>query len=333
MSTTTTLSLHSAVGIVNTFMEEQEKVTHCEVPGCNKKLFGKTFMCCRPQENVHDMSHKGHTCCEECAFHEAYIESNRCKACLYVATGRRSGTKGAGYPLQPPQLNTLATNMLKMLRDTEESVIVAREQEDAARRQVGVERRAAAVEEVQERKRKRELEALEAAEEEAKRAKLAEAKAQKQVEEAEAKAQKQLADMEALAQKQLAEAEAKAQKMAKETEAKVRKELAEAKTSRQGANLQEHTSKKSEVSEEVRKERAQRAKNYREKKKEEDAMLREQAEMLDRYVAMYQKTLEMACLKIASLGGNADEWECEVIGACDKLEEEEEEEEVETMVE
>jgi hypothetical protein len=343
MPVATAITLTSAVGIVNTFMEEQEKVTHCEVPGCNKKLFGNTYMCCRPHGDVSDMSHKGHTCCEECATTEAYIEKNRCAVCMAVASGRRSGTKGAGFPLQPPQLNTLATNMLKVLRDTEDSVIKAREEADAERRADGPRRRAIAMEEVSERKRKREEEALQAAEEEAKRAKLAEEEAKKEAGLAKAKAEEEarrakLAEQkakddataaEAKAKKDAAAAEAKAKKDAAAAEAKAKEReaaavaAAEAKAKEReeavlaAAAAQTSRPSKPGVSEEVRKERAQRAQHYRDKKKQEEKELREKAQSADMFQWQIEKAVAMAKDTICLLGGDSDMWESRLIEAFD----------------
>ena len=327
ISTCTTLSLHNAVGIVNKFMEDKEKVVYCEVPGCNKKLSGNTYMCCRPMETVTDMSHKGHTCCEECATTENYIEKNRCKVCLAVATGRRSGTKGAGYPLQPPQLNVMATNMLKVLRDTEDSVITARDQADDERRQAGADRRAAALEEQHAKKKRLEEEArAQAAEEvaraqraeakakedaelEARRAAAAEERAKKTTEEAEKRAAleaKRAADAEKRATQAAADAEKRATQAAADAEKKAKKAAADAEKRAEeriaaatrvvGMTAPEDDEaggkrKAPAVSDEVKKERAERAKRYREEKKEKDRKLEEKArELQDKADAadMYQ---------------------------------------------
>jgi len=151
----TTLNVLSAVEIVSSFMKEQREVTNCE--HCFKKLEGNTYTTCKPNEHTTDMSHKGHTACEECVVNELYIEKNRCKACVRdMDSGRRSSIKNAGYPLFPPQLNQLATNMLKVIRSAEEKVDKAIEVEDAKRIQEGTDRRALEVERV---KKKRDEEA------------------------------------------------------------------------------------------------------------------------------------------------------------------------------
>ena len=147
----TTLNVLSAVEIVSSFMKEQREVTNCE--HCFKKLEGNTYTTCKPNEHTTDMSHKGHTACEECVVNELYIEKNRCKACVRdMDSGRRSSIKNAGYPLFPPQLNQLATNMLKVIRSAEEKVDKAIEVEDAKRIQEGTDRRALEVKRVQKKR-------------------------------------------------------------------------------------------------------------------------------------------------------------------------------------
>ena len=232
-----TLALSNAVGIVNTFMEAQEVVTHCEI--CDEKLYGDTFMCCKAADSVSDLSHKGHTCCRRCAETEAYIELNRCKACLMVMKGLRSGTKGAGYPLQPPQLNTLATTMLRMIRDTETEVIVARDQHDAERRQEGPSRRAEAVEAARKRQQERDEQERLRKEEEVRLA--VQAELSRKEEEAAAEREQQKKEEEAEREQRKKEEEAERERKEEEIRSTMQAERAEweAKASQERARMEE----------------------------------------------------------------------------------------------
>lgn len=329
------------MGIVNTFMEAQEVVTHCEI--CDEKLYGDTFMCCKAAESVSDLSHKGHTCCRRCAETEAYIELNRCKACLMVMKGLRSGTKGAGYPLQPPQLNTLATTMLRMIRDTETEVIVARDQHDAERRQEGPSRRAEAVEaarkrqqerDEQERLRKEEEVRLavqaelsrkeeEAAAEREQRKKEEEAERERKEEEMRSTMQAERAEWEAKASQERARLEeeaaaererlSSAQKVAEEEAAKAKKEAervakeAERRVAEQEASRSQKKRKR-EVSEEERERRRDQAKERRAflKKQKEDH--ERHAKAVYEYRDAYLTVMRIATERIVLLGGDVDDF-------------------------
>jgi len=341
-----TLALSNAVGIVNTFMEAQEVVTHCEI--CDEKLYGDTFMCCKAADSVSDLSHKGHTCCRRCAETEAYIELNRCKACLMVMKGLRSGTKGAGYPLQPPQLNTLATTMLRMIRDTETEVIVARDQHDAERRQEGPSRRAEAVEaarkrqqerDEQERLRKEEEVRLavqaelsrkeeEAAAEREQRKKEEEAERERKEEEIRSTMQAERAEWEAKASQERARMEeeaaaererlSSAQKAAEEEAAKAKKEAErrakeakEAMQARQAAEQEASRAQKKrkrEVSEEELERRREQAKERRSALKKQKEDNERHAEAVYEYRDAYLTVMRIAAERIVMLGGDVEDF-------------------------
>ena len=324
-------------------MEDQEKVTKCDY--CLEKISGNTYTCCKPHETIEGMTHRGHTACQECAENEEYIENNRCKACLREGSGRRSTSKLCGYPLFPPQLNVLATNMLQVIRKTEESVETAANEADDARRQVGPSRRAEAIEDMKKRKQEREEQERVRLEKEAQESRRLFEEAQKQLKEEKEQAKKEKEEAEATAraeiekEKKQAEARAKAEieKEKKQAEARakveIEKEKAKAKDDAnklveeahanatrinrmvQNEQNREHgidAGKKHKLTDEERLARADKAKQARLKKKEEEAQLRTQAELAASLHTKFESAVLMAKAKIAELGGDAEEWETSV---------------------
>ena len=146
----TTLTLYNATGILSNIMEEQEEKTKCDI--CFKKMDGVTYIICGVERGSGNETHKGHTSCKDCVDNENYIgDWGRCKACIQVFGSRRSQKAKMGIALIPPVENKKTTDLVEMLRKAETNIEHLREEQEKARIQEGIDRRKAAVEDVQKR--------------------------------------------------------------------------------------------------------------------------------------------------------------------------------------
>lgn len=163
-TSTTTLSLYDATGILSTLMDTKKDIDLCDV--CQQPYKdGNSWNICRfpdvPQSRGGIPAvHVGHTACDECAESLAYIgDAGSCIVCYNALGGRRSALKTAGVALRPPVKNQLATKFLHCFKEAEESIEAANEESDQARIQEGTDRRVAAVEDVRRRKEEARLKA------------------------------------------------------------------------------------------------------------------------------------------------------------------------------
>ena len=280
------LTVLAATEILEEVMTYQQDVTKCAV--CFQHLGDDTYLICdfpvadgavREVKKVH----QGHTACKSCVEARDYVgEKGACVACLNDVTkqgARRSAVKLAGVAKIPAVKNALADSMIKGFRMAEKQMEDARDRQDFERRQEGVERRTAAVEEKRKKREREEEEAaarLEHAEQEAKE-QIARLKAQAEQEAKEAKAQ---AEQEAARLKAQAELEAKEQaarlktekKEAKKKEAARLKALEEEQTARLQAQEEEQAARLQAQEEE----QAARLRAQEQETKELQEQLREQ---------------------------------------------------------
>ena len=256
------LTVLAATEILDEVMTYQQDVTKCAV--CFSDLGDDTYLICDfpvSDEAVRGSKkevHEGHTACKACVETRDYVgEKGACVACLADATrkgARRSAVKLSGVAKIPAVKNTLADSMIKGFRLAEKHMEEARDRQDYERRQEGVDRRAAAVEE---KRKKRDLEEKEVAA----RLKIAEQEAKEQIarlkQQAEQEAKEQIARL-----KQQAEQEAKEQ-------AACIKQQAEQEAKEQGASLRQQAEQEA---------KEQTARLKAEKKKAEHEALRLKAQ-------------------------------------------------------
>jgi hypothetical protein len=161
---TNTLTLYNAVGILTDLLDTTDEARRCD--NCGDELDGDTWNICTgpvapegtPGIPEH---HEGHTSCTACAMDPlSYIaEGGACRPCLTALGGRRSSVIKAGVALRPPVKNVLANKMITCCTTAQQKVTAAQDAQDAERRQDGVDRRAAAVEDVRRRRAEAEAEA------------------------------------------------------------------------------------------------------------------------------------------------------------------------------
>ena len=155
------LSLAASTAVLTNLTKSQREVTVCDV--CAKPLVKVSYTLCSypeppPGQPIPEF-HETHTGCEDCAFSRAHVgEGGACKPCLDKLGHRRSNIVRAGVALIRPARNMLANSMMSKLDEAEERMTALREEEDAARRMDGADRRAKAVQDVREKKRLREEE-------------------------------------------------------------------------------------------------------------------------------------------------------------------------------
>ena len=157
MAATNTLTLYNAVGILTDLLDTTDEVRRCD--NCGDELDGDTWNICTgpvapegtPGIPEH---HEGHTACTTCAMDPlSYIaEGGACRPCLTALGGRRSSVIKAGVALRPPVKNVLANKMITCCTTAQQKVTAAQDAQDFERRQDGVDRRAAAVDEVRRRR-------------------------------------------------------------------------------------------------------------------------------------------------------------------------------------
>jgi hypothetical protein len=169
----TQITLYDAQGILSNLMDEQEKITKCDI--CETKINGDCYSICRTflgdQEPVQYKSsherdkaeemkkrHQGHICCQTCCDDQEYIgDKGKCKACEVVFGGGRRNPI-IGYALIPPVKCAKTTELIKLVRDAEQQIDEKKSVVDDARIQEGARRRAAAVEEKKKKEAEREVE-------------------------------------------------------------------------------------------------------------------------------------------------------------------------------
>jgi hypothetical protein len=155
-STANTLVLYNAVGILTDLLDSTEDITLCD--NCGDELGDTSWNICSgpvaPLGTPIPEYHDGHTACTKCAMDPiAYIaEGGACRPCLDELGGRRSSVIKAGVALRPPVRNVLANKMINCCTIARTQVSDAQEAQDVDRRQEGVQRRAAAVEDVRRRR-------------------------------------------------------------------------------------------------------------------------------------------------------------------------------------
>ena len=164
MATSTSLVAFDPTGVLNDLMTVRDE-TRCAC--CDATLDDESYVICRFPEppagtsrHLLPKQHDGHTACKACVESLAYIgEAAACKACLKALGSRRSAVHYAGVALRPAVRNAAANLMLRKFMDAEATIAEARDAEDDARRQEGVARRAAAVEDVRRRRAEAEADA------------------------------------------------------------------------------------------------------------------------------------------------------------------------------
>tara|TARA_B110001452_G_scaffold32449_1_gene25328 strand:- start:5801 stop:6913 length:1113 start_codon:yes stop_codon:yes gene_type:complete len=159
-----TLTLYNAVGILTDLLDSTTQAALCD--NCGDELGDTTWNICTgplaPEGTLGiPEHHSGHTACTTCAMDPlSYIaEGGACRPCLTTLGGRRSSVIKAGVALRPPVKNVLANKMISYCTTAQHQVNGAQEAQDAERRQDGVDRRIAAVEDVRRRRAEAEAEA------------------------------------------------------------------------------------------------------------------------------------------------------------------------------
>lgn len=158
-----TLTLYNAVGILTDLLDTTDEVRRCD--NCGDVLDGDTWNICTgpvapegtPGIPEH---HEGHTACTKCAMDPlTYIaDGGACRPCLTALGGRRSSVIRAGVALRPPVKNVLANKIIGCCTAAKDKVTEAQDAQDAERRQEGMDRRAAAVEDLHRRRAEAEAE-------------------------------------------------------------------------------------------------------------------------------------------------------------------------------
>ena len=151
--TTTAVTLYREAQILTDLVRRQQKASVCDV--CAGPIGRVGYTMCRAPDFETHATHQSHTGCETCALDPelGYIgDAGSCKVCFNLLGCRRSSVHKAGVALRPPVLNTTLNRVNEGYSHAQKSIETLNEADDAARRQVGVDRRNEAVADVRRRR-------------------------------------------------------------------------------------------------------------------------------------------------------------------------------------